>query len=206
MPVERLLDRHRRVEDARFAADVKNRLPVVLELPAGCDANDCHGSHSIRDVYAHQIERARELRAHVGHAGGAPPLPIRVFFAQDRIPMVERVERLRQPEGVFGQTRELQRSDDLIRPPRPGAMPRTPPPRGRGSDRRTPRRARRLTPGRAPASTSASETPSRSCSLCRMLRARTTAYCRYGPVSPSKLSASSMSNTISLPRENFSMK
>ena len=51
-----------------------------------------------------------------------------------------------------------------------------------------------------------SVTPSRSCSLLKMLLARTTAYCRYGPVSPSKLSASSMSKTISLPRENFSMK
>ena len=37
---ERLLDVHRRVEDARLAADVKDRLPVVLELPARADANE----------------------------------------------------------------------------------------------------------------------------------------------------------------------
>ena len=39
---ERLLDRHRRVENARLAADVQDRLPVVFELPAGRDANDRH--------------------------------------------------------------------------------------------------------------------------------------------------------------------
>ena len=46
----------------------------------------------------------------------------------------------------------------------------------------------------------------RSFSLAKMLLARTTAYCRYGPLSPSKLSASSMSKTMTLPRENFTMK
>ena len=54
--------------------------------------------------------------------------------------------------------------------------------------------------------TPASVRPSRSLSFSKMLWARTTAYCRYGPVSPSKLSASAMSNTINLLRENFSMK
>ena len=54
--------------------------------------------------------------------------------------------------------------------------------------------------------TSASVNASFSRSLCKMLFARTTAYCRYGPLSPSKLRASSISNTISLPREYFSMK
>ena len=39
-----------------------------------------------------------------------------------------------------------------------------------------------------------------------MLAARTTAYWRYGPLSPSKLNASSMSNAMILPRENFTMK
>jgi hypothetical protein len=34
-----------------------------------------------------------------------------------------------------------------------------------------------------------------------MLLARTTAYCRYGPLSPTKLSASSMSNAITVVRE-----
>ncbi len=43
---ERLLDRHRQVEDARLAADMEDRLPVVFELPARCDAN--HGHSYIR--------------------------------------------------------------------------------------------------------------------------------------------------------------
>ena len=102
------------IEDARLAADVKDRLPVVFELPAGRDANDGHGLHSIRNVDAHQIERARELRAHVGDAGGAPPLPIRALLVEDRVPMIERVEGLRQPERVLGQDREFERSDDLL--------------------------------------------------------------------------------------------
>ena len=117
--------------------------------------------------------------------------------------MVERVEQLREPEGVFRQHRELERPhhllDDIVEP--------------RGLEHQRPQavlalvgRARRPACRRAAPRTSASVSPSRSCSLWKMLLARTTAYCRYGPVSPSKLSASSMSNTISLPRENFSMK
>ena len=39
-----------------------------------------------------------------------------------------------------------------------------------------------------------------------MLFARTTAYCRYGPLSPSKLSASSMSKAITFVREYLIMK
>ena len=118
--------------------------------------------------------------------------------------MVERVEQLREPERVLGQHRELERPhhliDDLVEPrrlehQRPEVVGRRRPSQlvGRSAVERC--RARR-----------ASVSPSRSCSLWKMLFARTTAYCRYGPVSPSKLSASSMSNTISLPRENFSMK
>jgi hypothetical protein len=40
---ERLSDRHRQVEDARLAADMEDRLPVIFELPARCDANHGHG-------------------------------------------------------------------------------------------------------------------------------------------------------------------
>ncbi len=39
-----------------------------------------------------------------------------------------------------------------------------------------------------------------------MLPARTAAYWRYGPLSPSKLRASSMSNTMIFVRENLTMK
>ncbi len=39
-----------------------------------------------------------------------------------------------------------------------------------------------------------------------MFFARTTEYWRYGPLSPSKLRASSMSKAITLPRENRTMK
>ena len=46
----------------------------------------------------------------------------------------------------------------------------------------------------------------RSASLPRILPARTAAYCKYGPVSPVKLSASWKSNAITEVRVYFSMK
>src|SRR5271157_5945529 len=42
--------------------------------------------------------------------------------------------------------------------------------------------------------------------LRKMFEARTTAYCAYGPVSPSKLRASLKSNAITEGLVNFSMK
>ena len=118
--------------------------------------------------------------------------------------MVERVEHLRQPERVLRQHREFERPDDLLDDfVEPGGLEDQRPElvAAVGAVELAGRhvaQARRAGPARP--------RPSRSCSLWKMLLARTTAYCRYGPVSPSKLSASSMSNTISLPRENFSMK
>ena len=118
--------------------------------------------------------------------------------------MVERVERLREAERVLGDERELERPnrgvDDLVE--------------ARGLEHEPPElvaflagvAARRAS---APASASTmarSDMPSRSASFARMLSPRTTAYCRYGPVSPSKLRASSMSNAMTLPRVNLTRK
>ena len=55
-------------------------------------------------------------------------------------------------------------------------------------------------------SIAASSIPSRSWSFWKMLLARTTAYCRYGPLSPSKLRASSMSNAMTLAPSAVALK
>jgi hypothetical protein len=118
--------------------------------------------------------------------------------------VVEGVELLRERERVLATTDSSsvrnRLVDDFVEPRRLEDQPPqlvgivTPPAiasgRGRGSA----------------ASTPAASIPSRSFSFAKMLFARTTAYCRYGPLLASKLSASSMSNAITLPRENFTMK
>src|SRR5919197_3469247 len=70
--------------------------------------------HSCWNCNAHQIERARELRAVISDAGGTPAFPVGPLLVDDRIPMVERVEPLRETEGVFRQNGELQRPYDLL--------------------------------------------------------------------------------------------
>src|SRR3989442_10817003 len=70
--------------------------------------------HPRRGFDAHEIERARQLRAHVRDAGRPPALPVAARLVQNRISMVERVEGLRQPERVFGENGELERSHDLF--------------------------------------------------------------------------------------------
>src|SRR5262245_10189682 len=70
--------------------------------------------HSRRHVNPHQIERARELAPHVRDAGCAPPLSIEILFPQDRRAMVERIEQLREPEGVLRQHRKLERPHHLF--------------------------------------------------------------------------------------------
>ena len=194
----------RRVEHAHLAAHVQYRLPVVLELAAIRDTDE---RHSVRARYIRagtsipiRASARVELVPDVRHGGGAPAFQLRALLAENRVAVVEGVEHLGEAERVLRQAGELERPHHLIDHVVQPRRPRAPSPSNRAI------RARR------PASRSRSETmsatvcPSRSCSLLKMLFARTTAYCRYGPVSPSKLSASSMSKTISLPRENFSMK
>ena len=118
--------------------------------------------------------------------------------------MVEAVERLRQAERVLRQHRQLERPhrliDDVVE--------------ARGFEHQAPEIVRLVVVGdehrpatvASAAATAASSRPIASFSLVKMLLARTTAYWRYGPLSPSKLSASSMSKTMTLPRENLTMK
>src|SRR5487761_599412 len=56
------------------------------------------------------------------------------------------------------------------------------------------------------AGTAAGDAAAASADLRRMLAARTAAYCTYGPVSPSKLSASWKSKAMTVLRVNFSRK
>jgi len=114
--------------------------------------------------------------------------------------MVEGVEALREREGVLGQQGRLHRPDrlldDLVEPRRleheshsssSSAM-------GAGDS------------ASSEAMTAAADSRSRASSFAKMLLARTAAYWRYGPLSPSKLRASSMSKAITLAREYFTMK
>ena len=202
---------HRAIDDADLAADVEDRLPVVLELAAR--VMPMSGHDELRIVYIRvgtSIPIRSSARVSCARTYATPAARQRFrsasLLVEDRIAVIERVEQLREPERVLRQHREFERPHDLLddvvetrrlEDDRPEVV--------RSVSRRR-RSARRRGATSSAASTSASDSPSRSCSLWKMLFARTTAYCRYGPVSPSKLSASSMSNTISLPRENFSMK
>src|ERR1044072_8460483 len=73
--------------------------------------------HARGDVNPHEIERPRQLRPDVCHAGRAPALPVAALFVQDRISMVERVEGLRQPERVFWPARKCGPTTPLTAPP-----------------------------------------------------------------------------------------
>ena len=161
------------------------------------------GHHILGHLDPHQIERAGQLVPEVDHRRRPPSPDVVALLVEDRGAVVERVERLRQREGVFRQDRELQRADDLLDDlVEPG-----------GLEHQRPELVLPFSPvelaGRdvpSGASSAASSRPSRCCSFWKMLLARTTAYWMYGPLSPSKLSASSRSKAITLPRENLIMK
>src|SRR5207248_1517998 len=70
--------------------------------------------HPGRDFNPHQVERARELAPEIRDARRTPELSIRAFFLEDRVAMIERVEHLREAEGVLRQGRELQRLHNLF--------------------------------------------------------------------------------------------
>ena len=124
----------------------------------------------------------------------------RFSSCKHRVLVVEVVERLRELEGVPGHVGRLAGGD--------GALQRGVGLRGgQQQSARSPPTAswRPMRRGVQLAAKSGSCSP-RSSSLRRMLRARTAAYCTYGPVSPSKLSASCKSKAITALRVNFSMK
>src|SRR5262245_29052664 len=70
--------------------------------------------HPLRHSTTHEPQRARHLRAIVSDGGGAPHLRVTTFLVEDRVAVVERVERLCQAECVLGQHREFQRANRLI--------------------------------------------------------------------------------------------
>ena len=119
--------------------------------------------------------------------------------------MVERVELLAEVERVLCKHRQFQRAnrllDDFVEP--------------RGLEDESPQLVRLLGAVRERRRAGASRAPSgrrRVEALAFLQLARRccwrerSAYCRYGPLSPSKLRASSMSNAMTFPRENFTMK
>jgi hypothetical protein len=63
--------------------------------------------HPRGDCNPHQIERLRELRPDVGHAGGPPSSSLGPFLVENLVLVVEGVEFLRQAEGVLRQQGEL---------------------------------------------------------------------------------------------------
>ena len=118
--------------------------------------------------------------------------------------MVEGIEKLRQLERVLGQVGGLGRGDALVNDVgRLGSgQPELPNFVAGFADEISLRDLRQKagSPGSLPNS-SGSKPP-----LRKILAARTTAYWAYGPVSPSKLSASLKSNAITDDLVNFSMK
>ena len=167
---------------------------------AWCAASYIRGGTAMPIRSSARVSCCAEIR----HRRGAPPPHVVALFVEDRRAMIEGVEDLRQPERVLGQHREFERTAPPARRRRRGARPRGPAPTARG---------RRRSPSSAPAARRQRREQRaprrgrrRSCSFWKMLLARTTAYCRYGPLSPSKLSASSMSNAMTLVREYLTRK
>ena len=126
------------------------------------------------------------------------------FLVQDRRVMIERIELLRQTERPLGQHRELERPhhlfDDFIEPgrlehQRPQVLVAV------GSVQRGWRRARECrhhTVLGQPV-----PVPQLGEDVVGAYRSE---YCRYGPLSPSKLRASSMSKAMILDREYLTRK
>ena len=126
-------------------------------------------------------------------------LLLAVLFVNDGIQMVEVTEQLRELESVSGHMRRLARGHGALH------------------DRIRFRRGQQHLPevfaGKLPGESVARQLRGKvgqlfafSSSLRKMLLARTAAYCTYGPVSPSKLSASCKSKAITELRVNFSRK
>src|SRR5688500_12596028 len=70
--------------------------------------------HSGRNVDPHEVQRASELVAEVDDRCRAPASYVVALLGEDWRPMVDRVERLCEREGVLGEHRELERPDDLF--------------------------------------------------------------------------------------------
>src|ERR1700726_2458892 len=70
--------------------------------------------HTLWNRNPHQIQRPCELCTNMRHARRPPSFPARALFVENRVPMIEGVEQLREPKCVLGQHRELERSHHLI--------------------------------------------------------------------------------------------
>src|SRR5258708_15985681 len=71
------------------------------------------GSHDRWDTDPHRRENANELAAYHGHGCQQKFLPAVIRFAQDRIAVIEGVEKLRQLKRMFGKVRRFSSSNAL---------------------------------------------------------------------------------------------
>ena len=133
--------------------------------------------HLHRHRASHQIQRSRELPAIERDCGRAPEPRVLAFLVQDRVLVVEAVERLREGEGDTWRRPTAPAFAPPGRRLRPGARLPAPAPTDRPLPRRPPRSDVTRSPETA-AITAASSRPCRSFNLLKMLLARTAAYCR----------------------------
>ncbi len=96
------------LEDACAPARLLDRGDVVIQPAASRDANGGFHKglaapclHLLRHVRPHELERLGELRPVVGDRRRPPGACVHALFIDDRIAVIERVERLRQAEGVL---------------------------------------------------------------------------------------------------------
>src|SRR5258706_8410016 len=71
------------------------------------------GSHDRRDTDPHRRENANEFAAYYGYGCQQKFLPAVIRFAQDRIAVIEGVEKLRQLKRVLGKVRRFSSSNAL---------------------------------------------------------------------------------------------
>src|SRR3954452_17151125 len=71
-------------------------------------------SHLRRNGRSHELQRFRQLRPVVCDGSGSPDACLLTLLVENRVAMIEAVERLREAERVFRQNRELERSNGLI--------------------------------------------------------------------------------------------
>ena len=161
-------------------------------------SSDASHSTSPADSDAHHRQQGDQFAANHRCGRQQELLSAFICLVQDVVAMVEVVELLRQLEGVLGGVGRFCGGDALLDDSSMSSLPAARAPRFRCRCRR--RRSARSP--LQPTSACSGSTPA----LRKMLLARTTAYCAYGPVSPSNASASLKSNAITDCLVNFSMK
>ena len=171
---------------------VVQRLQRVTPMTGSCSLmfGPCPTSYLARCIPS--VQRAPELGRVVRDRGCAPQPHVLALFVEDRVLVIEAVERLREPEALLRHTDSSSVRTACSTTSSRRAASNTRPHRSCASSLSAVRTASEA--DATADATAAWSRPCRSFSLLKMLFARTTAYWRYGRSLPLEARASSMSN------------